>query len=186
MRNPEHRRQARDERGGIMAVYAVKTAARPESTAMKVNPRLCRSVGIQFCVAAGMKRVFAAILLIPILATGVHAGTWYLMAADLKIVSNPGVSTRLYQGSRLGPLQLSSQGEFSSRVECEPARDKLIEEWRKQSVVKRGSWDKYGINSPGGFIRCVPDTDPHLTKSPRDRAKEGPSIDVYLRTKIGR
>jgi hypothetical protein len=130
-----------------------------------------------------MLRICPAVVLILMLSsTSVHAGTWYLMAADLKVVSNPSVADRLYQGSRLGPLQLTSQGEFSSRDECEPARKKTIDVWRRESVTKRGAWDKYGINSPGEFIRCVPDTDPHLTKSSvNDRANEGPSIEVFLR-----
>jgi hypothetical protein len=135
-----------------------------------------------YCAYNSMLRICPAVVLILMLSSSAHAGTWYLMAADLKVVSNPSVADRLYQGSRLGPLQLTSQGEFSSRDECEPTRKKLIDAWRKQSVTKRGAWDKYGINSPGGFIRCVPDTDPHLTKSSvNDPAKEGPSIEVFLR-----
>jgi hypothetical protein len=142
---------------------------------------------IQTNIPAKAIRVFVAIGMVLVLGTNVHAGTWYLMAADLKIVSNPSVASRLYQGSRLGPLQLTSQGEFSSREECEPARKNLVNAWRKHSPTTRGGWDKFGITSASAFIRCVPDTDPHLTKS---RAVEGseaaPSMEIVLRVRPGR
>lgn len=115
-----------------------------------------------------------------VLSSVAHAGTWYLMEPDLKVVSNAGAADRLYQGSRIGPLELTSQGEFSSRDACEPARAKLIDDWRKHSPIKRGSWEKYGITTISSFIRCVPDTDPHLTKS---GAKGGPTLEVYLKNR---
>jgi len=109
------------------------------------------------------------------------------MAADLKIVSNPSVASRLYQGSRLGPLQLTAQGEFSSREECEPARKNLVNAWRKQTPNTRGGWDKFGITSPSSFIRCVPATDPHLTKAPAaEGTKSTPSMEIALRIRPGR
>ena len=123
-------------------------------------------------------------MLILLFSAGAQAETWYLMAADIKVVSNPHVADRLYQASRLGPIQLTSQGKFPSRGECEPARNKLIQNWRQQSPNTRGSWNKYGITSPGEFIRCIPGTDPHLTKSPtNDYAKESPSLEIYLRNR---
>lgn len=132
-------------------------------------------------------RVIVAIVLILLLTTSAHAGTWYLMAADAKLVSNPSVADRLVKGAVLGPLQLISQGEFSSREDCEPSRDQLIAAWRKQGLIMRGGWDKYGIRGPGDFIRCVPDTDPHLTKSTTgDRPRGTRSLDVLLRNKRGR
>ena len=116
------------------------------------------------------------------LSSVAHAGSWYLMEPDLKLVSNAGAADRLYQGSRIGPIELTSQGEFSSRDACEPARAKLINDWRKHSPIKRGSWDKYGITTISSFIRCVPDTDPHLTKS---AGKESPTLEVYLKNRRG-
>jgi hypothetical protein len=117
-----------------------------------------------------------------VLSSVAQAGTWYLMDPDLKVVSNAGAADRLYQGSRIGPIELTSQGEFSSRDACEPARAKLINDWRKHSPIKRGSWDKYGITTISSFIRCVPDTDPHLTKS---AGKESPTLEVYLKNRRG-
>jgi hypothetical protein len=126
-------------------------------------------------------RIFLALVLILAMTTAVHAATWYLMAADMKAMSNPSVADRLSKGSRLGPLHLTSQAEFPSREECEPARDKLIDTWRKQSVTMRGGWDKYGIITPAGFIRCVSDSDPHLVKSSTaGEAKPAASLVVLL------
>lgn len=109
------------------------------------------------------------------------------MAADAKLVSNPSVADRLVKGAVLGPLELISQGAFSSREDCEPSRDQLIAAWRKQGLITRGGWDNYGIRGPGDFIRCVPDTDPHLTKSTTgDRPRGTRSLEVLLRNKRGR
>ena len=142
---------------------------------------------IQAYISANATRIFVAIGMIILTGTSAHAGTWYLMAADLKIVSNPSAASRLYQGPRLGPLQLTSQGEFSSREECEPARKHLVKAWRKHSPTTRGGWDKYGITSPSAFIRCVPDTDPHLRKSPAaEESKAIPSMEIALRVRPGR
>ena len=142
---------------------------------------------IQTNIAANAIRIFVAIGMVISLSTSAHAGTWYLMAADLKIVSNPSVASRLYQGSRLGPLQLTAQGEFSSREECEPARKNLVNVWRKHTPNTRGGWDKFGITSPSAFIRCVPNTDPHLTKSPAaEGTKSTPSMEIVLRIRPGR
>ena len=127
-------------------------------------------------------RIFLAMVFVLLMSTAVHAATWYLMAADVNLMSNPSVADRMSKGSILGPLQLTSQAEFPSREKCEPARDELVYAWRRRSVIKRGGWDKYGIATPAGFIRCVPDTDPHLTKSRADdRAGKGPSLEVLLR-----
>jgi hypothetical protein len=87
------------------------------------------------------------------------------MAADEKIVSNPRVSVRMEHGPVMGPVEFTSRAKFSSRAKCEPARQKLVGEWRQLSVIKRGSWDKYGFTSPSVFIRCVPANDPQLKKS---------------------
>jgi len=126
---------------------------------------------------------FGALGLTLLLSTVAHAGEWYLMEPDLKVVSNAGAADRLYQGSRIWPLELSSQGQFPSREACEPARAKLIDDWRKHSPIKRGAWEKYGITTISSFIRCVPDSDPHLTKP---LGKEGPTLEIYLKNRRGR
>jgi hypothetical protein len=126
--------------------------------------------------------IFLAMGFVLLTSTAAHAATWYLMAADVDEMSNPSVADRMSKGSILGPLQFTSQAEFPSREKCEPARDALVDVWRRRSVIKRGGWDKYGIATTAGFIRCVPDTDPHLTKSRADdRAGKGLSLDVLLR-----
>ncbi len=108
--------------------------------------------------------VFTAIALIMLSATTAQAQTWYLMAPDEKILSNPRVTIRMEHGPVMGPLEFISRAKFSSRAECEPARQKLVTEWRQLSVIKRGSWNKYGFTSPGAFVRCVPADDPQLKK----------------------
>ncbi len=165
-----------------MRTIAIKVSAHPRVTVVNVNPRRL-GVRVQQGFSTAVTRIFATLSLILALNTKVHAGPWYLMAPDLKVVTNPSVADRLHQGSRIGPLQFISQAEFGSRVECEPARDQLVEAWRKQTVNKRGGWDKYGITSPGGFVRCIPDTDPHLTKSSAG-SKEGPSLEAYLKIRV--
>jgi hypothetical protein len=132
-------------------------------------------------------RMIVAVVLLLVLATSAHAARWYLMAADATVVSNPSVADRLVKGAVMGPLELSSKGEFSSREDCEPSRDQLIATWRNQGLIMRGGWNKYGIRSPGEFIRCVPSTDPHLTKSTADDRPNGPrSLEILLRNKRGR
>jgi DNA-binding Lrp family transcriptional regulator len=139
---------------------------------------------IRAILATGIIRGFTTIVLILALGSETYADTWYLMAADLKVVSNPGVADRLSQGSRVGPLQFSSQGEFSSREECEPARQKIIEAWRKQAPLKRGAWGKYGITSVSEFIRCVPGSNPHLSESIESDKTKGPSMEIFLRNRF--
>ena len=142
---------------------------------------------IQFCNAPKIVRVFGALGLILVLGTNAYAAKWYLMTADQKVVSNPSIARRLYKGPRVGPIELTSKGEYSSRKECDSPRRALIEAWRKDSVIKRGSWDQYGINSPSEFIRCVPSTDPHLTKSSSDdRSATSRSLEVYIKNGFGR
>ena len=127
------------------------------------------------------------VILLLVLTTSAHAARWYLMAADATVVSNPSVADRLVKGAVLGPIELSSKGEFSSREDCEPSRDQLIATWRNQGLILRGGWNKYGVRSPGEFIRCVPDTDPHLTKSAaEDQPKGTRTLEILLRTRRGR
>jgi hypothetical protein len=123
--------------------------------------------------------VFTAIGLTMLLATTAQAQTWYLMAPDVKIMSNPKVAIRMEHGPMMGPLEFTTRAQFSSRAECEPARQKLITEWWKLSVIKRGSWDKYGFTSPGAFVRCVPSDDQQLKKSSAG-ADALPSMETFV------
>jgi hypothetical protein len=142
---------------------------------------------VQRALGVTAMRILLAMALILVMTTAVHAATWYLMAADLNAMSNPSVADRMSKGSRLGPLLLTSQAQFPSREKCEPARDELVESWRRQGVNKRGGWNKYGITTPAGFIRCVPDTDPHLTQTrTAGRAKATPSLEVLLNKRRAR
>jgi|GEM_PF-2002743 len=123
--------------------------------------------------------VFAAIAVTMLLATAAQAQTWYLMAPDEKIVSNPRVAVRMEHGPVMGPLEFITRGKFSSRAECEPARQKLVTAWRQLSVIKRGSWDKYGFISPSSFVRCVPADDPQL-KRLHTGADVLPSMETFV------
>jgi hypothetical protein len=104
---------------------------------------------------------------------------WYLMAPDEKTMSNPRVAVNMEHGPVVGPLEFISVGEFSSRSDCEPARRKLIADWRSRAVIKRGSWDKYGFTSPSYFIRCVSADDPQL-KKPLAGTDSVPSMETFV------
>ena len=112
-------------------------------------------------------------------ATTCQAQTWYLMAPSEEIVANPRVAIRMEHGPVVGPLEFMSRGKFSSRADCEPARRKLITDWRQRSVIKRGSWDKYGFTSPSVFVRCVPADDPQL-RSSHAAADAPPSMETFV------
>jgi hypothetical protein len=121
--------------------------------------------------------VFATIAVTMLSAKTAQAQTWYLMAPDEKIVSNPSVANRMEHGPVIGPLEFTSRGKFSSRAECEPARQKLITEWRQLGVIRRGSWTKYGFHSPSAFIQCVAADDPQLKRSAGDAP---PSMETFI------
>jgi len=122
--------------------------------------------------------VLATIAVIVLSVTTAHAQTWYLMAPDEKILSNPRVAIRMEHGPVMGPLEFASRGKFSSRAECEPARQRIVTEWRQLSVIQRGSWNKYGFHSPSVFVRCVPADDPQL-KRPAS-AEAPPSMETFI------
>ena len=122
--------------------------------------------------------VFTAIVLRMPLIAAANVQTWYLMAPDEKVVSNPRVAVRMEHGPVVGPLEFISRAKFSSRAECEPARQKLVTEWRQLSVIKRGGWNKYGFTSPSTFIRCVPANDPQLKL--RAGADSLPSMETFV------
>lgn len=111
-----------------------------------------------------MKLLFAATSITLLLTSVAQAQTWYLMAPDEKIVSEPRVAIRMERGPVVGPLEFISRAKFSTRAECEPAREQLVARWRQLSIIKRGSWDRYGFTSPSIFVRCIPANDPHLKK----------------------
>lgn len=126
-----------------------------------------------------VKVLFATAAITMLLASAAQAQSWYLMAPDEKIVSEPSVATRMERGPVMGPLEFISREKFSSRAECEPARDQLVTKWRQLSVIKRGSWNRYGFTSPSIFVRCVPANDPQLKK-------RGPESRPLMETFINR
>jgi hypothetical protein len=122
-----------------------------------------------------------AIAIIPLtmlLATAAHAETWYLMAPDEKILSNPKVAIRMEHGPVMGPLEFISRAKFSTRAECEPERQKLVTQWRQLSVIKRGGWNRYGFTSPSEFIRCVRGDDPQLKRA--TGADTAPTMETFV------
>jgi hypothetical protein len=123
--------------------------------------------------------VFAAIALAMPLVAAAQADTWYLMAPDQKLLSNPGAAVSKERGPVVGPLEFISHARFSSRAECEPAREKVITQWRQLSVIKRGGWNKYGFTSPSVFVRCVPADDPQL-KTSSTSADALPTMETFV------
>jgi hypothetical protein len=122
---------------------------------------------------------FAMMAVAMLFAATAQAQTWYLMAPDEKLLSDPGVAIRMGHGPVVGPLEFMSRGQFSSRPECEPARQKLVTQWRQLAVIKRGSWDKYGFQSPSVFVRCIPSNDPQL-KKPQAGAEAPPTLETFI------
>jgi hypothetical protein len=122
-----------------------------------------------------------AIFAMMLLAAAAQAETWYLMAADPDVISQPQAANMMSKGSMVGPVHFISQGEFNRRGECETDRHKLVHDWRRHSIIARGGWAKHGINNPNAFAQCVSDTDPRLAKSaaPGD-VKTGPTMDILL------
>jgi hypothetical protein len=125
-------------------------------------------------------------LLATVLFTGIaHANTtWYLMAVDVKLISEPQAANKLSKGSMIGPVNFTSQGEFNSRHECESDRRKLIYDWRPHSVIARGGWARHGITTPNSFAHCISSSDQRLLKpTPAIDAMAGPTMDILLHGK---
>jgi len=60
--------------------------------------------------SGAMHRVlFMSIALTIVSASAARAETWYLMAPDEQIVSNPRVATRMEHGPVMGPLEFISR-----------------------------------------------------------------------------
>ena len=124
-----------------------------------------------------MDKVSIVMLAAVLFATSAQAETWYLMAPNEKEMSSSGVASEKHKGSVVGPIHFESRAEFPSRVQCEPARQKVIDDWRRASVMTRGSWNALGFTSPAEFVRCVSSGDPRLMKSSARTAGQtyGPS-----------
>lgn len=123
--------------------------------------------------------IMAGIMLAMRSAAASPAPSWFLMAPDEKILSDPKVAIRMEHGPVVGPLKFNSRGEFPSRAQCEPARQKLVTQWRQLSVIKRGSWDKYGFTSPSVFVSCVPADNP-LLKRPHSDTEAPPTMETFV------
>jgi hypothetical protein len=123
-----------------------------------------------------IKRILAAALIALALATTAFAETWYLMAADEKTTSEPKAANMMAKGSLVGPLHFTSRGEFASRDQCEADRHKLLNDWRRHSIVARGGWSRRGFTTPNAFAQCLSAADPRLVKA----ADAPPSADLML------
>jgi hypothetical protein len=120
----------------------LKTAARCRETAERWLCYISRP-----CAFAGKddrKSDIVRDALYSLFRPAAHAETWYLMAADEKLMSEPGMATRMSRGST---ILLTSHAELPSREKCESARPSLIDDWRRRrSVITRGSWNRHGFN----------------------------------------
>ena len=128
-----------------------------------------------------INRILLSALLTFIFAGAAYAETWYLMAADEKVISEAQAASMMSKGSMVGPVHFASQGEFNSRDACEADRHKLIHDWRKHSIIARGGWAKHGITTPNAFAQCISASDPRLVKaSATSDVKAGPTMDILL------
>ncbi|HKD68952.1 MAG TPA: hypothetical protein VKB84_19060 [Candidatus Binataceae bacterium] len=136
--------------------------------------------GILVKKLSGAHTRFALAALAVILFAGTaYAETWYLMAADVKTISQPQAASMMIKGAVAGPIRFTSQGSFGSRAQCETERNKLAQDWQKHSIIARGGWSQHGFTSPNAFARCVPDHDPRLSTS----NGATPTMDVMLQTR---
>ena len=127
-----------------------------------------------------LKATLATALMALVVVGVAHAETWYLMAADEKALSEPNAGSVMSKGSTIGPVRFAARGDFSSRNQCESDRHKLVDDWRKQTIITRGGWTQQGITSPSVFAQCVSDSDPRLMKAPSGTNVRGPTMDVLL------
>jgi len=127
-----------------------------------------------------LKGTLATALMALVLVGVAHAETWYLMAADEKDLSEPHAAGVMSKGSTIGPVPFAAHGDFDSRNLCESDRRKLVDDWRKQSIIAHGGWARQGITSPSVFAQCVSDSDPRLMKAPAGTNVRGPTMDVLL------
>jgi hypothetical protein len=128
---------------------------------------------------SGAQAQFAIAALATLLfAQAAYAESWYLMAADPKAISEPKAASMMVKGAVAGPVHFISQGEFERRGECESDRHKLIQDWRRHSIIARGGWAKHGFTTPNVFAQCIGAGDPRLSKS-----GDNPSMDILLQTR---
>jgi hypothetical protein len=128
-----------------------------------------KSLGAQWQVA-----IVAVVALL--CARAAHAANWYLMAADEKAISQPDVAATMIKGSVTGPVRFTSRGEYESRARCESHRHKLVQSWRRHSIIARGGWAKHGFTSPNVFVQCISAADPRLARTPG----APPTVDLLL------
>jgi hypothetical protein len=114
------------------------------------------------------------------LASAAYAESWYLMAPDEKIISEPRAAMRMEHGTVFGPVEFIAREKFASRAECEPRRQQLIGKWWRLSVIKRGNWDQHRFTTPSVFVRCISASDPQL------KQRGGPDVAPSLETFINR
>lgn len=129
-----------------------------------------------------LKRILLVMFLTLSSVTAAHAETWYLMAPDQRVMSEPDAAIKMSRGSMVGPIHVTSTAEFSSQQKCEAARPRLIDDWRRRSVMTRGSWTRHGFNNPSDFILCVFAGDPRLALAPYHVAgiHNARSMDLWL------
>jgi len=128
-------------------------------------------------------------LALVLFATSAQAETWYLMTPNKQQMSSSHEASVKKLGSVVGPIHFEARAEFPSRGQCEPARQKVIDDWRRTSVMTLGSWSALGFTSPSEFVRCVSSADPRLVKSSAQTAARtqepnglfpGPSMDINI------
>jgi hypothetical protein len=113
-------------------------------------------------VAMRLSRILLAAVMTVLLTTVAYAESWYLMAADEKVISDRKAANMMDKGAVVGPVRFTSTADFSSRDDCETSRVELVQEWRKQSIIARGGWTKHGFTTPNVFAQCVSASDPRL------------------------
>ena len=136
-----------------------------------------------------LAKLLITMLAVVLFAASAQAETWYLMTPNEKAMSSAHEASVKSQGSVVGPIHFETRAEFPSRGRCEPARRKMIDDWRRASVMAHGSWSELGFSSPSEFIRCVSSADPRLVKSSIQTAtgsqrpgglSSSPSMDINI------
>lgn len=132
-----------------------------------------------------MRRLPLLMILVSMLfAREACAGTWYLMAADPHAMSNSKAASMLAKGSVAGPIPFTSSAAFASRHECETSRNKMLVQWRQYNVIQRGGWSRHGFTTPNGFVQCISEADPRLSKLPAGSSAEAPrTMEIMLQAR---
>lgn len=132
-----------------------------------------------------LNRILLGMFLMLLFVTPACAETWYLMAPDQKVMSEPEAATKVGRGAIVGPIHVTSTAEFPSQQKCEATRPRLIDDWRRRNVMTRGSWTRHGFNDPSDFILCISTRDPRLALGPYHIAgiHDVRSMDLWLPAK---